>query len=166
MHIRILYSGNSALSWFSRCSHGYPQANVRLPEKWLPGCNPDGLSGNDTALETALSSSCISLSFPSAYSASQKIFKIFQSHHPTYLPGNERRLTGSHTHLAWDMSVAIHSRLLPDHNLVVAHEAVRWNLEVERSGTLTDAAGRVVVRPVARAKPATVITCVADGHAT
>lgn len=49
---------------------------------------------------------------------------------------------------------------------VLLWEVVRRDLEVERGRALSDAAGDVVVRAVARAEPASEITCLADRHAT
>lgn len=56
-------------------------------------------------------------------------------------------------------------RLTDDEDLLLG-ELVRGNLEVQRSGTLADTAGDIVVRTVARAEPAAVVTGLADGHTT
>jgi hypothetical protein len=54
------------------------------------------------------------------------------------------------------------ARLTNDH-LAVLREVIHRNLEVERCGTLSYAAGDVVVRTVARAEPTTKVTSFADG---
>ena len=55
---------------------------------------------------------------------------------------------------------------LTDDELVVFGEVVRGDLEVERGGSLSYAAGDIVVRAVAGAEPSTVVTSLADGHAS
>lgn len=56
-------------------------------------------------------------------------------------------------------------RLTDDHGLVIG-EAVRRNLEVERSRALPDTTGDIVVRTVARAEPATKVTSLTNGDTT
>jgi hypothetical protein len=51
-------------------------------------------------------------------------------------------------------------------NVSVVQKLVRRNLKVKRSGTLADTTRGVVVRTVAGAEPAVVVTSVGDGNAT
>lgn len=55
---------------------------------------------------------------------------------------------------------------LTDDQLAILGEIVLGDLEVERGGTLPYSAGDVVVRTVARAEPATIVTGLADGDTT
>ena len=56
-------------------------------------------------------------------------------------------------------------RLTDDHGIIVV-EVVRRNLEIERSRALPDTAGDIVVRTVARAEPATIVTSLTNGDTT
>lgn len=56
-------------------------------------------------------------------------------------------------------------RGLADDHQVVAGELVRGDFQVERGGPLPDPAGRVIVRPVARAVVAAEVSRIRDGHA-
>lgn len=56
--------------------------------------------------------------------------------------------------------------LLTDDDLALLGEAVLGNLKVERSGTLADTAGDVVVGTVAGAEPTAEVASLADGDTT
>jgi len=56
-------------------------------------------------------------------------------------------------------------RLTDDENLILG-EAVLGNLEVQRSGTLANTTGDIVVGAVAGAEPAAKVTGLTDGHTT
>ena len=52
---------------------------------------------------------------------------------------------------------------LSDNEAVLGGEVVCRDLEVKRCGTLSDTAGDIVVRTVARAEPSTKVTSLTDG---
>lgn len=59
-----------------------------------------------------------------------------------------------------------HRPVLPDEQLVLLQKAITRHLQVVRCRTLADPARDVIVRPMARAKPATKVTGVGQGDAT
>lgn len=71
------------------------------------------------------------------------------------------------SHIAPNQRFHIFSRhrLTDDHGIIVV-EVVRRNLEVERSRALPDTAGDIVVRTVAGAEPATIVTSLTNGDTT
>lgn len=56
--------------------------------------------------------------------------------------------------------------LLTNNQLAVLGELVLGDFEVERSGSLSYTSGDIVVRTVARAEPATIVTSLANRHTT
>lgn len=77
----------------------------------------------------------------------------------------EREREKNYSPCLLSVHVQLFHRLTND-QLVLLGEVVFGDLEVEGSGSSPDAAGDVVVGTVARAEPSTVVTGLANGHAT